>query len=143
MDINIPAGETLEDAQAAEPIPIKITGHLRDAKGAMKEKVFEFACTPDYPFGQFLDFLQSVGQAAGGARLLRFVEACLATDNDRERFTEMLHTPGLRLNPELLDLLSTSLIEAYTNRPTVSPSASAGGRSRAARRSLAAANGKA
>lgn len=147
MDITIPAGETIEEALAAEPISFTVVGHLRTpGKGKAPDKIIEkeyaYECDPDYPFGAFLDFLQSVGSGSGGARLFEFIHACLANDDERTRFTEMLHTPGLRLNPDLLDVLANSLIGAYTNRPTRQPSGSAGGPSRAARRSAAGANGR-
>lgn len=141
MEITIPAGETVEEAQAAEPISIKIVGHLR-TKGKIKEAEYAYECDPDYPFGPFLDFLQSVGSGSGGARLFEFIDACLANDAERDRFKEMLHTPGLRLNPDLLDVLANSLIGAYTSRPTKPPTASAGGPSRAVRRSAAVRNGR-
>ncbi len=142
MDITIPAGESIEEAAAAEPIKFTIVGHLRDKKGKLKEESFVFECNPDYPYGAFLDFLQSVGSGSGGARLYDFISACLLNDEERKRFGEMLHMSGLRLNPDLLDLLSNQLIAAFTDRPTKRPTASAGGPSRAARRSAAAANGR-
>jgi hypothetical protein len=145
MDINIAPGETLEEAQAAEPIPFKVVGHQRDDKGKVKVVEYGYECNSTYPFGAFTDFLEAVGSGRGGAQLLEFVLDCLANDEERERFRAMLDATrhGLSLNPDLLDLLSNSLIAAYTNRPTRRPSASAGGPSRGARRSAAGANGRA
>jgi hypothetical protein len=143
MEINVPAGESIEAAQGAEPFPIKVVGYQRDKKGAVKEQEFVFMASADYPLGNFVDFLQSIGSGSGGARLYEFITACLVDDEERLKFSEMVHRPGLRLNPDLLDLLSNALVEAYTERPTRLPAASAGGPSPAKRRSRAASNGKA
>src|SRR6266705_1661943 len=113
--------ETVEESAAAQPITFTIVGHRRDAKGRIKEESHDFTCLADAPYGEFLDFITAAGQPGALGRMYRYVVATLVDDDERERFDELLHSPGLRLNPQLLDLLASQLIEAYSERPTLSP----------------------
>lgn len=135
--------DTLEDATAAEPITFQIVGYLRGPKGKVTEETYDFQCSPDAPYGEFLDFLTEAGQPGAIRRAMNYIEAALVNDEERARLVEVLHTPNLRLNPKLIDLLATGLVEAYTERPTSPRSASPSGGNRAARRSTAGAGSRA
>jgi hypothetical protein len=131
--------ETLEEAEAAEPITFDVVGHRRDQKGKVKEEHHEFTCTPDPPFGEFMDFIVEAGTPGSIRRAYEYILASLIDDDERARFDEVLHSPGLRLNPRLVDLLAAALIEAYADRPTSPRSDSQGTPARGSRRSPAAA----
>jgi hypothetical protein len=134
--------DSLEDATAAEPVTFQIVGYLRSEKGKVTEEAYDFNCFPDAPYGEFLDFILEAGQVGSIRRALDYIEAALVNDEERVRLQEVLHTPNLRLNPKLVDLLATGLVEAYTERPTSPRSASPSGGNRAARRSAAGAGSR-
>lgn len=134
--------ETLEESSAAEPVTFVIVGYLRSPKGKVTEEKYEFNCSPDAPYGEFLDFLVEAGQPGSIRRALNYIEAALVDDDERVRLQEVLHTPNLRLNPKLIDLLATRLVETYTERPTSARSGSRSGPGRAVRRSAGGAGSR-
>lgn len=135
--------ETLEEAQAAEPITFVIVGYLRSAKGKVTEEQYEFNCAPDAPYGEFIDFIVQAGDGMGLRRALNYIEASLVNDKERERLNEVLHTPNLRLHPKLLDMLATRLVETYSERPTSQRPGSSSGGARTGRRSAGDAGSRA
>lgn len=143
MSIEIAPEHTLAEAAGAEPFSFTIVAHVRDENNKVSEQAWEFLCAPDPPFGEFMDFITTIGQPGTLRRLRDYVDACLVDDEERTRFEETLHTPGARFNPQLLDKLSSALIEKYAERPTSPPSASASGRAPTARRSRAGASSRA
>ena len=101
----------------------------------------DFHASPDAPYGEYLEILTKAGDGRAMQRCYDYITAALVDDEERERFDEVLHS-GLILNPMLLDLLTTSLIEAYADRPTSPRSASPNGGSPTARRSQGAAGSR-
>ena len=135
--------ETAADPEDfAEEIGITIIGERLDAKGLVKEERHKFTCAGVNPYGQYLDLMSSAGTVKSLHAQREYVEAALVDDDERERFREITHSPGLRLNMSLMDELASLLVRAYAGRPTSPPPGSRPGGRPAGRRSTGGAGGR-
>jgi hypothetical protein len=128
----------------AEGIGITIVGERLDPKtDTIKEERHHFTCSGVNPYGAFIDLMAAAGTIASLRAQQEYVEASLIDDAERERFREVTHSQGLRLNINLMDELSSLLVKAYAQRPTSPRSGSTTGARRGGRRSAGAARERA